>query len=138
MGQGAESCGGYDVEYDEYEELIADGMWTQKNGDAIHVTEMDSRHIKNTIRLCKGLSLSSDFSCDSEKWDDWVEIFENELSGRDAHKPTSVGPLRVANDVRGKTVERTCKCNSKFMARQADINRGWAKSCSKSCAARFK
>lgn len=34
-------------------------------------------------------------------------------------------------------VERTCKtCGSKFEARQADVNRGWAKYCSKSCKAR--
>ncbi|URC15406.1 hypothetical protein JLT2_38 [Paraglaciecola Antarctic JLT virus 2] len=39
---------------------------------------------------------------------------------------------------RGKMIERTCRCKVKFMARQADINRGWARSCSKSCAARFK
>lgn len=33
-------------------------------------------------------------------------------------------------------VERTCKCGTKFLAREADIARGWAKSCSKSCAAK--
>lgn len=32
--------------------------------------------------------------------------------------------------------ERTCKwCNGKFMARTADVNRGWALFCSKSCKA---
>ena len=34
-----------------------------------------------------------------------------------------------------KTIERTCRCGNKFKARVADIKRGWAKSCSKSCAA---
>lgn len=30
--------------------------------------------------------------------------------------------------------ERICKCGKKFLAKEADIKRGWAKSCSKSCA----
>jgi hypothetical protein len=33
------------------------------------------------------------------------------------------------------TVSRTCACGKVFQARQADVDRGWAKSCSKSCAA---
>lgn len=32
-------------------------------------------------------------------------------------------------------VEQTCRCGEKFMARVADVKRGWGKSCSKSCAA---
>jgi hypothetical protein len=34
------------------------------------------------------------------------------------------------------SVEKTCACGNKFMAKIADIKRGWAKSCSKSCAAK--
>ena len=36
-------------------------------------------------------------------------------------------------------VERTCKwrkCKAKFMAREADVKRGWAKFCSKFCKAK--
>lgn len=62
---------------------------------------------------------------------------KNEVS-RQLSIRTTIGTGRVADDPRGKTVERTCRCKSKFMARQADINRGWAKSCSKSCAAKYK
>ena len=35
-------------------------------------------------------------------------------------------------------VKRTCdnpKCNKEYEAREADLNRGWGKCCSKSCAA---
>lgn len=33
--------------------------------------------------------------------------------------------------------ERKCKnCQTSFMARTADVNRGWAKFCSKSCKAK--
>lgn len=39
----------------------------------------------------------------------------------------------------GKTVEVTCKCcPDKFIARVSDRNRGWARFCSKSCAAFWK
>lgn len=38
--------------------------------------------------------------------------------------------------IRGKMIECKCAvCGEKFMARVADRNRGWAKCCSKSCAA---
>ena len=33
------------------------------------------------------------------------------------------------------TVEKVCSCGKKFTAKLADLKRGWAKSCSKSCAA---
>lgn len=37
------------------------------------------------------------------------------------------------------TTERTCKtCGEKFMARTADVKRGWAKFCTKSCKAVFQ
>lgn len=36
---------------------------------------------------------------------------------------------------RGKKVQRTCNCGKKFMAREADVKRGWGKFCSKRCKA---
>lgn len=39
------------------------------------------------------------------------------------------------SEIRGKTVEVKCVCGCVFTARVADRKRGWAKSCSKSCAA---
>lgn len=39
-------------------------------------------------------------------------------------------------EVRGAKVERTCQwCKAPFTARVADVKRGWAKFCSKSCKA---
>lgn len=35
-------------------------------------------------------------------------------------------------------VEQTCHCGKKFQAKPADIKRGWAKCCSKKCAARLR
>jgi hypothetical protein len=41
---------------------------------------------------------------------------------------------------RGKMVDRICECGCgwKFQAREADVNRGWGRFASKSCAAKFK
>lgn len=37
---------------------------------------------------------------------------------------------------RGKKIERKCACcGEAFIARVADVNRGWARFCSKSCKA---
>jgi hypothetical protein len=35
-----------------------------------------------------------------------------------------------------KMVKQICRCGKTFHARQADINRGWGKTCSKACAAK--
>jgi len=35
-------------------------------------------------------------------------------------------------------IERTCHCGKKFQAKEADVKRGWAKCCSKACAARMR
>ena len=38
--------------------------------------------------------------------------------------------------VRGAKVTRACqRCNAQFTAREADVRRGWARFCSKSCKA---
>lgn len=34
-----------------------------------------------------------------------------------------------------KTVEQTCWCGTVFLAKEADVKRGWGKACSKSHAA---
>lgn len=33
-------------------------------------------------------------------------------------------------------IKMTCSCGKEYEARQADLNRGWGKDCSKSCAAK--
>jgi hypothetical protein len=38
--------------------------------------------------------------------------------------------------MRGATVSLMCRCGERYVARQADLDRGWGKSCSKRCAAR--
>lgn len=152
MGQGTESCGGYEIDYDPYEEQMCDGEWIQSDGSSISVSDMTSSHIRNAARLCRGLSRSSTFSCESEKWDDWVEIFEDELMVRSSTEksnnyainkskssiPKSAFTEVVKKETRGLKVEKTCRCGNKFKARITDVKRGWGKSCSKSCAARYR
>ena len=33
-------------------------------------------------------------------------------------------------------VDMVCRCGTQYQARQADLNRGWGRSCGKSCAAK--
>ncbi|PCI53652.1 MAG: hypothetical protein COB36_12015 [Alphaproteobacteria bacterium] len=138
MGQGTESCGGYDVEYNPYEEGINEGMWTEKSGSTISVTDMTDRHIKGAIRVCQGAAKRASFSCDAELWEAWIEVFNNELFYR-VKKPSSQPKLVKAKTgpktkPRGSMVAMKCHCGKEYQARKADLNRGWGKSCGKRCA----
>lgn len=138
MGQGTESCGGYDVVYDPYEEGINEGVWTEKSGRSIKVTSMSDRHIKGAIRVCEGAIRRVSFSCDVEIWETWIDIFNNELSCRvknPSNKPKlSTVKQKPKAKPRGTMVTMKCHCGDTYQARQADLNRGWGKSCGKRCA----
>ena len=142
MGQGPDSCGGYDVEYDPYEEGLIDGIWMTKNHEPIRVSKMGDNHIKNSIRLCKELSRTATFENEKEKWENWVDVFEDELHARSQRiqstaQPVSAEPSKPETPYkpRGKKVAMICHCGTEYEARQADLNRGLGYSCSKSCAA---
>lgn len=142
MGQGAESCGGYDIEYDEYDDadLVSGGIWTQRDGSQIRVSDMTDTHLKNTMRLCAKLSQEATFECDQEKWQAWVDIIGDELSGRakrdDNKRQEKILVTRKGgNNPRGRKVKMTCHCGKHYEARESDLKRGWGLSCSKSCAA---
>lgn len=139
MGQGTESCGGYEIEYDPYEEELSSvtPVWITQHGEHLPVHEMSTRHLRNTKRLCENLSASATFSCDTDKWDAWVEVFESELATR-TEKSSSVkqpGTKAPAAKPRGKKQHMQCHCGTKYYARIADIKRGWGLSCCKRCAA---
>jgi len=137
MGQGAESCGGYDVEYDAYEEGLVDGRWTQSNGSSIKIKDMTTSHIRNSIGICENASRAANFSCDTDKWNEWVGIFESELQyrGESRFKPIATyDSPEMINPVRGAKLELICHCGNKYSPRLADLKRGWARSCSKRCA----
>ncbi len=147
MGQGTESCGGYEHDYDPYEELIIKGEWTQKDGGGISVSVMEDSQIRNSIRLCLKNSANASFSCDSDKWDGWVELFENELERRRsnpslsiARKPSPQKPRKKKKAPKGLVIhnvtrqEMKCSCGTVYSAKTADLKRGWGLSCSKRCA----
>lgn len=158
MGQGTESCGGYDVEYDPYndDESLAKGLWLQKDGSSISVNRMSDRHIRNTIRLCENLAKSSTFSSEEDKWDEWVSVFNDELwirlkdpsksikdsnmnknrSKRSRNKRKKVKLPKGLVISKDKEQLMQCHCMKHYSVKTADLRRGWGLSCSKSCAAK--
>lgn len=157
MGQGSDSVPDFD-DYDEYDSDISNGysMWTQKSGGSIAVEKMANSHISNTIRLCKQLKKCATFSCEEEKWQDWIDVFTQELADRAKKgiviynatatrsktgkrkngKPKSKAAKNFKNTTfTSSTQQMKCHCGSLYTARVADLKRGWALSCSKRCAA---
>lgn len=134
MGQGAESCGGYELDYDEYEENLASGVWIQIDGAGIEVSKMKTSHIKNTLRMVRGLAASSSFTSEAGKWEAWADIFEEELARR-VDVPAKDKTSKPTAHARGAKAQMVCHCGKPYEAREADLKRGWALSCSKHCAA---
>lgn len=157
MGDGAWSAGGYEIDFDEYDYNESKGysVWTMQGGSSILIDKMSNRHLKNTIRLCERLSIEANFSCDSEKWDDWVDVLTDELNSRESKgivirdsessNTTNRGKQSKASKKQAKNyqsvtfasgrAEMKCHCGCTYTARVADLKRGWGISCSKRCAA---
>ena len=133
MGQGTESCQGYEVDYDPYEEGMATGEWTQRNGVGISLKDMTLSHLKGARQVALNAARRATFSSDVEQWEEWVEMFDNEIERRPAPAPKAVTAPK--QPVRGKMVTMICHCKQEYDARQADLNRGQGLSCSKRCAA---
>lgn len=135
MGQGTDSCGGYEAEYDPYEEGLEKGEWTTRSGGSISVEKMSPRHLRNAINVCKNLAACATFTDQEDKWNAWVEVLENELERRPQSAPKTVKATAPKQKPRGTTVQMICFCGNEYSARKADLDRGWALTCSKSCAA---
>ncbi|MNQ24550.1 hypothetical protein D3C85_377460 [compost metagenome] len=136
MGQGTDSCGGHDAEYDPYEEGLFDGMWTQRDGTKISVTAMTTSHLRGARRVAENAAICATFSSDEDQWNEWVEVFERELERRGEEiKPNAkyVSPSAI-NPTHGEKTVMVCHCGTEYPARKADIDRGWGLSCSKRCA----
>ncbi len=133
MGQGAESCGGYEIEYNPYEEGISRGVWTEKSGRTIKIVDMTKRHLRGAIRVCEKAARRATFSCNIELWNEWVGVFNDELRSRE-EKPSSQQKVKPKTTPRGSMIAMRCHCGKEYQARQADLNRGRAKSCGKRCA----
>jgi len=143
MGQGTESCGGYEMDYDPYYEELrgnSEPCWTMNNGSSIPISRMTKKHLRGAIRVAEKASLRQSFSCDSETFDEWVDILSGELDARNADdkKPSiqksTIDNIKSKFEPRGVKQQMKCHCGSTYLARKTDLKRGWAKSCSKSCA----
>lgn len=84
MGQGTESCGGYEVEYDPYDrDQIVNGVWTQRNGVTIKLSDMSLRHLYNAREVAQKASRRTTFTDESDKWEDWADAFSAEIERRE-------------------------------------------------------
>lgn len=135
MGQGAESCGGYEIDYDEYEDGLIDGVWTQRDGARIHVSKMTYNHLRNTRALVYHRLRASTFTCEEDKWQAWLDILDEYIDRKPQQVKKVSKPKKPVEPKRGKVVRMKCYCGKEYDARQADLNRGWGLTCCKSHAA---
>lgn len=138
MGQGTESCGGYDFEYDPYDrDAMVDGMWTQRDGSKIRVENMTISHLRGARRVAQDAAARATFSDDQDRWNEWVDIFEREIQrrGEEIHPVAKYTSPNAVKPTRGAKALMVCHCGTEYEARTADIARGWGLSCSKRCAA---
>lgn len=136
MGQGTDSCGGYEVDYDEFEEALERGYWPAQSGD-VKLSEMTPQHIKNAKRYCQIRAQGCNFSSDTDEWNDRADMFADMLYSSERSKAVSA-PLKAVKPpapVRGSKVTMICHCKHEYEARTADLKRGYGYSCSKRCAA---
>lgn len=114
MGQGTDSCGGYEVDFNPYEDGLCSGLWTEKSGREILIKDMTERHLKGAIKVCENASVRASFSCDSDLWGSWAELLGHELSARptkviDVVKKKGIG---LASKPRGAMVNLKCHCGN--------------------------
>lgn len=134
MGQGTESCQGYEWDYDAYEEGLENGEWTTKGGGTIHVSQMSLQHLRNSLRLVVRNKHEATFTDQEEKWEAWIDILESEIEKREATPAIPKAPKTAPKPIRGKKVAMICHCGVEYIAREADLKRKQGLSCSKSCA----
>ena len=135
MGQGTESCGGYEVDYDPYEDRLNSDKWQQKSGIEISVEDMSLRHLRNARRLCIDAAECANFTCDEQKWLAWVQRFNSEIALRTRAEKAVKAESTAKAKPRGTKIRMVCHCGDEYDAREADLKRGWSYSCSKPCAA---
>lgn len=143
MGQGTDSCGGWESEYDPYEENLTNGMWISRDEGEIHVSKMTLKHLNGARSRCVMMAKTANFTSEKWKWEDWVQIFDEEINKRDRAASTkaieTVTPSKTDHKPpqppRGKKITMVCFCGISYPARLADLKRGWGLTCSKRCAA---
>lgn len=140
MGQGSDSCGGHEVDYDPYEEGMEKGEWTQRNGVGICISDMSLSHLKGARRVAYCAQMNATFTDMADQWEQWVDMFDAEISRRSttaskAVSATVLTPVKAPTKQRGKMVQMVCHCGQEYEAREAELKRGNGFSCGKRCAA---
>ena len=146
MGQGTDSCGGWDDEHDVYYEELrsSNPRWTTRDGESIEVSKMTLKHLYGARSVARRAAATANFSCEEDKWEAWDEIFSAEISRREASYAQQTAKSQAGKLVqkmvvhrvsRGAKVDMICHCGTEYKAREADLARGWGRSCSKACAA---
>lgn len=75
-----------DYEYDPYEDGLASGTWTKRDGTPIKVGCMSDSHIRNTINVCERAAQRATFSCNADTMLAWIDVFQEELERRRCSK----------------------------------------------------
>lgn len=141
MGQGTDSCGGWEMDDDSLERGLETNRWTDSSGVSTPVDKMTNTHLRNAFHYAQRRARSANFTSDADVWNEWADtletqLYHNEQQARTQPKaPTTIKPATVPKPIRGTKVSMTCRCGTVYEARTADIKRGWGKSCSKRCAA---
>ena len=78
------------VYYDNITSQIDKGIWTQKNGEQINITEMTTSHIQNCINM---LNRKLEKNAYNEFEELWVHRFKKELAFRNYIKNIMSGVL---------------------------------------------
>lgn len=149
----AEAMGAYEADFDDYEEGLEIDVWIQRDGTPIAVSRMSVSHLENTLRLVERKARNATWENDICKWEAWVDRFESELYDRKNSKQTQVKPDIKTNKTCPPKKKKACKtisqiikstsstkltmichCGTEYIAKVADLKRGWALCCSKRCA----
>ena len=107
MGQGSDSCGGYEVDYDPYEEGMEAGVWTTKDNAEIHITKMSLGHLHGARRVAYRAQMEANFTDTADKWEQWVDMFDSEIASRERLQAPAkkLGPKAPKQLPRGKMVD---------------------------------
>lgn len=137
MGQGTESCGGYEVPYEPHNDAFEEGKWLQSDGSLISISDMTTSHLRNAIRISEAKAECATFSSDADDWMDIASAMRDELSDRNElpfHIAVYTDPS-VKQKQRGSKISMICHCGKQYDVRVSDVKRGYGKSCCKRCAA---
>ena len=76
-------------QHDKLQRLLREGValrdpiWVTRDGLRVPVSQMDDRHLLNTIRVLRGHSpIGTTFRCDDVTRRDWINVMANEAYKR--------------------------------------------------------